>query len=152
MRLRLSAAVAAVLLVITMIVMVLTHTPAFGVAANLATPLRPGVSAPLDLELTNPHSYPMTVTAVSVRVSAVTVTRTGAPSTCAPSNFVVSQPVKVLPLTLDPHSSLTLSQANFPKSAWPRITMLKTRVSQNECKHVSLTLSYLANGAFWGRP
>lgn len=152
MRLRLSALIAAVLLVITMIVMVLTHTPVFGVAANLATPLRPGVSAALDLKLTNPHSYPMTVTAVSVRVSSVRVTRTGAPSSCSPSNFVVSQPVKVLPLTLDPHSSVTLSQANFPQSAWPKITMLKTRVSQNECKRVSLTLSYLAAGAFWGKP
>lgn len=152
MRVRLSAAIAVVLLVITMIVMVLTHTPVFGVAANLSTPLRPGFAAPLDLSLTNPHSYPITVTSVSVRVSSVTVARTGAPSRCSTSNFVVSQPVKVLPLTLAPHSSVTLSQKNFPKSSWPAIRMLKTRVSQNECKRVDLQLSYAASGAFWGKP
>jgi hypothetical protein len=152
MRVRLSAAIAVVLLVIAMIVMVLTHTPAFSVSGNLTSALRPGTSAPIDLTLTNPHSYPMTVTAVAVRISAVTVATTGKPSSCSTSNFVVREPVKVLPITLAAHSSVSLSNKNFPRSSWPQITMLKTNVSQNECKNVSLQISYLANGAFWGKP
>jgi hypothetical protein len=152
MKTRLSAAFAVVLLVITMIAMVFMHTPVFGVSGSLSTPLRPGASAPIDLALTNQHSYSMTVTAVSIRVTAVTDARTGKPSRCSASNFVVRQPVKVLPLAVAAHSTLNLSDSDFPTSSWPAILMRKTKVSQDECKNVALQISYTAADAFWGKP
>jgi hypothetical protein len=152
MRVRLAAAVAVLLLISAVIVTVLTHTPAFNIAGDLATPLRPGVTAPLDLAIANPHSYPITVTSVSVTVAAVTVARTGAPSRCAVSNFSINQSTTMTPITLAPHSHMTLSAQHFAKKTWPQIRMLKTRVSQNYCKGVTVELSYHASDAFWGQP
>jgi hypothetical protein len=151
MRIRLAAAIAVLLLIGTVIATVLTHLPAFDVAGDLSTPLRPGVTAPLDLAIANPHPYPITVTSVSVTVAAVTVASTGAPSRCAASNFSIGQSTTITPLTLAPHSHVTLSGQHFTKKTWPQIRMLKTRVSQNACKGVTLTLAYHASGALWSQ-
>ena len=151
MRVRLAAVIAVVLLIGAMIILVLTHTPAFTVAGDLSTPLRPGVTAPLDLAIANPHSYPITVTSVSVSVDAVTVARTGAPSRCSADNFTVTQPTTITPLTIAPHARVTLSNQDFPKKSWPQIHMLKTHWLQDSCKNVALQLNYHATGALWGQ-
>jgi hypothetical protein len=151
MRVRLAAVVAVVLLISAMIVLVLTHTPAFTVAGDLSTPLRPGVTAPLDLAIANPHSYPITVTSVSVSVDGVTVAHTGAPSRCSADNFTVTQSTTITPLTIAPHAHVTLSSQNFPKKVWPHIHMVKTHALQDSCKNVALQLNFHATGALWGQ-
>jgi hypothetical protein len=150
MRIRLAAVVAVVLLIGAMIVLVLTHTPAFTVAGDLSTPLRPGTTAPLDLAIANPHAYPITVTSVSVTVEAVTVARTGAPSRCSTDNFAVTQPTAIMPLTIAPHAHVSLASRDFDRKSWPQIHMLKTRHLQDACKDVALTLDYHATGKLWG--
>jgi hypothetical protein len=151
MRVRLTAAIAVLLLVVTMIVMVLTHIPAFTIVGDLSTRLRPGVSAPLDVAITNPHSYPLTVTSISVTVTAVTVARTGAPSRCSTTNFTVKQPITIAPITLAPHSRVTLSSLLFAKSRWPQLKMLKTRQLQDVCKNVTVSLAFHASARLWGQ-
>ena len=151
MRTRLAAAFAVLMLAGATIVMALTHTPAFSVTGDLSTPLRPGTTVPLDLAIANPHSYPITVTSVSVSVAAVTVVRTGAPSRCAVTNFSISEPTTLTPLTLAPHSRMTLSATRLAKSAWPHVRMAKTHASQNSCKGVKLTLAFHGSGALWGQ-
>lgn len=150
MRVRLTAAFAVLLLVVTMVFMVLTHIPAFTIVGDLSTRLRPGASAPLDLAITNPHSYPLTVTSISVTVAAVTVARNGAPSRCSTTNFTVKQPITITPITLAPHSRVTLSSLLFPSSQWPQLKMLKTHSVQDACKNVSLSLAYHASARLWG--
>ena len=149
MRVRLAAAFAAMMLVGAMIAVVLAHTPAFTVVGDLSTPLRPGMSAPLDLAIANPHSYPLTISSVSVAVTAVKTIENGKASHCAATNFTITEPTTITPITVAPHSRVTLSGLHFAKAKWPQVRMLKTQVSQDSCKHVSLTLSYSAAAALW---
>jgi hypothetical protein len=149
MRIRLTAVCAALVLGIAITWAVLMHTPAFTITGDLSTPLRPGVSAPLDLAISNPQSYPITVTSVVVSLDAVTVRGTGAPSRCTLDNFSIIQTVDVAPIQLAPHAHATLTDLRVAKGNWPKIHMLKSTGPQNICQSVALKLGYHAAGNFW---
>src|ERR1700710_1568380 len=149
MKSRVVAVSAAVVLVIAIILAVLMHTPPFTVSGDLSTPLRPGDSAPLDLKVSNPPPFPITITSVTVSINAVTVAATGATSKCAATNFNIEQTDAVASLVLAPNSSETLAALGTDKSLWPQIHMVKSSAVQDACKLVALKLSYHANGNFW---
>ena len=149
MKSRVLAVSAVILLVIAIILAVLMHTPPFTVAGDLSAPLKPGASAPLELTISNPHSFPITVTSVTVSIDAVNSAGTGTPSHCASSNFAITQTDAVAALVLAPHSSETLADLGIDQSKWPHIHMIKSSTLQDACKSVALKLGLHANGNFW---
>lgn len=103
--------------------------------------LSPGVSAPLDLAITNPNPVPINVT-------ALTATVTGTSSTaCGAGNYSATG-YSGGPLVIPANSTRTLSDLTVPRAQWPTVTMLNLPVNQNACMGVTVNLQYsgTANG------
>jgi hypothetical protein len=124
--------------------------PVFSVTGNLATRLEPGLQVPLDLVISNQHSYPVRVRAMLVSVTAVDNGSTDPRHQCSITNFSVTQAVGVTPMMLKPHSRVSLGGLGVTKAHWPKVTMLQiSKRAQAECKNARLTLQYSAPGWFW---
>jgi hypothetical protein len=144
--------VACVLLVVIALcaVFAAARMPVFSVSGNLATRLEPGAAVPLDLVITNRHSYPVRVRSMLVTVAAVDNGSTDPRHQCAVTNFSVIQAVGVTPVMLKPHSRVSLGGLGVTKANWPKVKMLQiSKRAQAECKNVRLTLQYSAPGWFW---
>jgi hypothetical protein len=120
-------------------VLVLTVVRArqFPIGGDLTTLLHPGGGAPLDLVLTNPHSFDIRVTALSVSVRAAT-TEAGCSGN---ANYAVTQYGGGYPLVLHPGSTW-LSELAPNSSAWPRVSMHDLPTNQDACKNARLSLDY----------
>jgi len=115
----------------------------FPIGGDLTTPLYPGSGAPLDLVLTNPHSFDVQVIALSVRLRPGTTN----PQCGGDANFAVTQYSGGYPLVLHPGST-RLSALVSNSAYWPRVSMHNLPTNQDECKDVRLSLDYegLATG------
>jgi hypothetical protein len=113
----------------------------FSTGGNLAAPLCPGVSEPLDMTFANPNAGPITIAAGGITKSNIAVTTNKAG--CAASNFAVTQGLKVK-VTIPAHltTPVSLSALHVPNSDWPVITMLNTPTNQDACEDAKLTLTY----------
>jgi len=118
----------------------------FSIEGNTTEPISPGVRASLDLELTNPHESPMTVTDLSVKVLKVSAPHADAEHPCAVGDFVVSQASSSRTITLAARARRTLSSLGLAVATWPHVGMLNSPVNQDGCKGASLTLGYTASG------
>lgn len=117
----------------------------FTIEGNLTRPISPGVMIPLDLEIKNPHSFPLSVTDLVVTVHDVSAPRAGDVLPCSVGDFAVDQASR-LKITLAARSSGTLSSLDVAHDTWPRVGMLNRPVNQDGCKGASLTLAYVASG------
>lgn len=118
----------------------------FAIGGNLAGTLAPGAPpGPVDLSLTNSNSKSLSITGLTVTISAVTKAA-GATGSCATSDYTVTQYSGAYPLTLAAGRTATLSQLGVPRAAQPQLQMLDTRVSQDGCKGATLTLAYAGSG------
>jgi hypothetical protein len=118
-----------------------TPTPS-GPPANFANAgdaagLLPGVSAPLDLRLTNPNTTSMQVTALQVAVAEVT----SIPGCSGGANYAAAQYSGAYPLTLPPGAT-QLSALVPDSSKWPRVQMLETGTVQDVCRGAAVHLDY----------
>ncbi|HEX4057503.1 MAG TPA: hypothetical protein VHX87_04195 [Galbitalea sp.] len=124
--------------------------PVFSVRGDLASRLEPGVAVPLDLVISNEHSYPVRVRSMVVTVTAVDNGSSDPRHQCAVTNFSVTQAVGLTPVMLKPHSRVTLADLGVTTAHWPKVKMLQvSKRAQAECKNARLTLQYSAPGWFW---
>jgi hypothetical protein len=114
--------------------------PNFPISGDADRTLAPGVTALLNLSLTNPFSSPMSVSALGVSIASVN--KTG----CATSNYSVTQYTGSYPLVVPANSTRTLQQLSVPSSAWPKVSMLNLPVDQDACQNATVTLSYTGTG------
>jgi hypothetical protein len=124
--------------------------PVFSVSGNLENALAPGVEVPLDLIISNKHSYPVRMRALVVTVASVDNGSTDPHNQCAVTNFSVTQAVGIAPIMLKPHSRVSLASLGVTKAHWPKVRMLQvSKRTQEECKSARVTLEYSAPGWFW---
>ncbi|TFD48317.1 hypothetical protein E3T55_13650 [Cryobacterium frigoriphilum] len=118
-----------------------------GVAGTTSEPLSPGFTQTLNLELTNPHDF-----AVSVDTLAVTLIEVDAPNAtpqrgCSLADFAAVQVAQSLALTVPPQTTATLLTLGIPWEFLPQLAMLNPNVNQDGCKGATVTLQYEAMGA-----
>ena len=111
--------------------------PPFAISGGTATPLIPGLRAPLDLVLTNPNRSPIEVT----RLSAAVRSRTTSPGCNGSSNFMIIPFSGGYPLRLAPGST-RLSRLVADPNRWPQLVMRNLPTNQDACKNVRLDLDY----------
>lgn len=118
----------------------------FTIHGNATEPISPGVTAPLDLLLTNPQGVPMSVTDLSVIVRGVSAPNADDAHPCAVGDFTVDQASRSLEITLPARATSALSSLGFARASLPAVGMLERSVNQDGCKGASLTLGYAASG------
>jgi hypothetical protein len=121
------------------VTLVVEEKKPFQISGAAPTELVPGQSAPVDLLLTNPHSFPLQVTELNIVVDNTT----SDPACDGPENFSVTAiPAGDYPLTLPANSSRTLSSLT-PAPQLPTVGMTNlTSTDQDACKDVSFNLHY----------
>ena len=98
----------------------------FKITGNLGRSLYPGGGAPLNLRLTNPNDFPVTVTRIAAQVAGTD--QTG----CGTENFRAGgMQLGVYPFTLEPGESRTLQELGLSNLQEPRIRMLDTALNQD---------------------
>lgn len=102
--------------------------------------LAPGVSAPINLAITNPNHGAIRVTRLTVRV-----TGTSTPG-CSTSNFSITQFSGSYPIRVPANSTRTLAQLGIVHALRPKITMRDLPVNQDICKDTRITLGYSGMG------
>ncbi|MGJ3192899.1 hypothetical protein FQP90_22460 [Paenarthrobacter nitroguajacolicus] len=119
----------------------------FGVTGSLQGPLAPGVSLPLDLQISNPENKSIAVTNVSASISQVvrTPAAIAAGLPCSSADYNVTQFTGTYPFDVQPGST-SLSALGIPQASWPRISMLDTLQLQDGCKGATLELTYSGTG------
>lgn len=118
----------------------------FAIGGDLAHPIVPGQSAPVDLALSNPHEFPMIVSNLRVAVVAVEAPHANTAYPCSLEDFTVTQPPAGLEITVGPGDDSTLGTLGVPASHWPTVGMRDAPTNQDGCKSAELTLAYSASG------
>lgn len=101
-----------------------------------STALVPGGTAALDVRVTNPNTTPITLTGLTVRVTA-TSDEAGCP---AAVHFRTAD--AAAPVTVPAGATRTLSDLGVPSTDWPQVSMLDLPSNQDACKSLSLTLAF----------
>ncbi len=113
----------------------------FSVDGEPTRELAPGVSAPVDVRVTNSHGSALNVRSLSMGIARIDAPRAGATLGCEVADFAIEQfsgPAFVVP----PRSMRRLSELGIPASQWPRLAMLDRPVRQDGCKGATLQLSF----------
>ncbi|MEP7192746.1 MAG: hypothetical protein ABI903_07760 [Actinomycetota bacterium] len=118
----------------------------FTIRGNTTEAISPGVKASLDLLLTNPHAFPMSVTDLNVRVQKVSAPNADDAHPCAVGDFAVDQASATAKITLTARSTTALSGLGLARTTWPQVGMFNRLANQDGCKGASLTLAYTASG------
>ena len=113
----------------------------FMITGEVSRQLVPGRIVRVNLRLTNSLRFDLAVTRLAIKVSKVT--KAGRTSTCLPSDFVVRPATFATALPLDARSNGSLRVLGLHPSRWPRIGLLNLPVNQDDCKGVTLTLSFV---------
>ncbi|GAA0926277.1 hypothetical protein GCM10009554_06400 [Kribbella koreensis] len=120
----------------------------FTISGNLAEPLAPGISRPLNLTLTNPNNKPLAITNLTATVQSVTRTAYAIAHNqpCTAADYAVTQYSGPYPLSAPANSSTSLADLGVAVSARPKVSMLNTPFNQDGCKGATLTLTYSGSG------
>jgi hypothetical protein len=115
----------------------------FSISGTAPSPLYPGAAAsPMNLTLTNPNGYSMTITSITVAVASVSAPHATSGFPCSANDFATRSYTSSTGFTLPANSTKTLSDLGVAQSQWPTLGMLDTPTNQDGCKGASLTLSY----------
>ena len=91
----------------------------------------------LDLSITNPNSFAIKVTSITVSIQSETLN-----GTCSTAdNFTIVQGL-LTPVVIAANSTQSLSDAGVAAGDRPQIQMLETHVNQDECKGVTIHFNY----------
>jgi hypothetical protein len=123
-----------------------SSSASFTIAGSATESISPGVKAPLDLKLTNPHDFPMSVTDLRVTVQKVSAPNADNARPCSIGDFAVGQASSKITITVAARATSALSSLGLARAAWPQVGMLDRSVNQDGCKGASLTLGYAASG------
>lgn len=107
--------------------------------------LAPGLSASLDLVLTNPNRFAITVLSLTVRVRSISAPRADAGHPCTRQDFIIAQ-FSGRPMRLRPAETRALGRLGIAPGRWPRVSMPDRAINQDGCKSASLTLDYRGEG------
>jgi len=118
----------------------------FTIEGSAIEPISPGVRAPLDVRLTNPHDFPMSVADLRVRVQKVSAPNADDAHPCAVGDFTVDQASSGLQITVAVRATSALSNLGVSSAKQPHVGMLNRPANQDGCKGASLTLAYTASG------
>jgi hypothetical protein len=114
----------------------------FTIAGNLATPLEPGLGAPLDLALANPGTTEIAVSGLQVALSGIGAPHATASYPCTSDDFYVAQFSGAYGFTIPASSTRTLSELGFSEAQLPRVAMPNRPLNQNGCKGASLQFDF----------
>jgi hypothetical protein len=123
-----------------------TSAEPFTMEGSTTEPISPGVRAPLNLRLTNPHSVPISVTQLSVTVQKVSAPNADVVRPCTIADFAVDQASSDIEITVAARATSTLSTLGLTRATMPQVGMPNRSVNQDGCKGASLTLAYTASG------
>ncbi len=114
----------------------------FTIGGNAGNLFYPGTSEPLDLIITNPFKFAITVLTVSVTVAPVPA-RNGVPDPACPAvtNLLVTRPLGAT-LTVPALSTKSLSDLGVPQARWPVLTMPNLPTNQDACEGATFSLLY----------
>jgi hypothetical protein len=128
----------------THVTLVVQQTVPFTISGNASPSLAPGVSAPLDLTLTNPYNLPLKITALGGTIDDAT-----SDGGCSGAqNFQFHSIASTsLPLTLAAGQTATLTQLGVSDTDKPHVEMLNLSSNQDACKGVSLSLHYTGSAS-----
>lgn len=119
--------------------LVVQKSSGFQITGNLGAQLYPGVKRPLNLSLSNPESFDVKVTSLSVALEEGT-SKAGCSGT---QNFNVTQvPAARYPITLPAGQTRTLTQLGVSDADKPQVEMLNRPWNQDACKGASIVLDY----------
>jgi hypothetical protein len=119
----------------------------FGIDGNVSRSLLPGSTAPINIRISNPHFYPITVSALTVRISSITTAHRG--ETCSVDNFTVRQAQRVS-IHLAPYSAVSLNKISPSSQDWPSVHLTGNQAKlENGCQGATLHLTYSAAGTWW---
>ena len=126
---------------------VLEANRTFGVSGSVDGLLAPGVSSPLDLQISNPNNKSIAVTNLTVAINQVirTPMAVAANLPCTTADYNLVQYSGQYPLTVVP-GTRSLSALGVSQTKWPRIQMLDTAQLQDGCKGATLKLTYSGTG------
>jgi len=120
----------------------------FTIEGSSTAPITPGISVPLDLEITNLHDAALSVTDLAVTVREVQAPNAEDALPCSARDFALDQVSADLEITLAANTTSTLRELTTGTSdAWPQVGMLDRPVNQDGCKGALLTLDYTGSGA-----
>src|SRR5438445_3248517 len=115
----------------------------FGISGNASAAFYPGATPqPLDLVLTNPFSFDIKVTGVTVTIQAAT-TKNGNPNPGCDGvqNLKVTRQFNGT-VTLAKKTTSSLSQLGTPASQYPLLQMPDLPVNQDACRNSTFRMSY----------
>jgi hypothetical protein len=118
----------------------------FIISGTTTPQMKPGVSAPLDLSLTNTSDVAILVSSLTVTVREVTAPNADAGHPCSAADFTVHQAADGIELSLSAGETGRLSTLQLPLPNWPRVQMMNRPVNQDGCKQATLTLDYSGAG------
>jgi hypothetical protein len=122
----------------TNLTMVVQGKQPFTISGGSASALSPGESQPLNLSLTNPYNFDLSITGLQA-----TPNGTSSVDCDATTNFSVTQiPSGQLPVTLPAGQTKTLDELGITDANKPQVSMLNLNSSQNACKGANLHFSY----------
>jgi hypothetical protein len=113
---------------------------------NLSTLLYPGASGALDVRISNPFSFDIHVSQLTVTVRRST-TRNGQPNPACDGTVnltVLGQYSGPEPLRVPKKRTVSLSELGLPRSQWPQLLMPDLPVNQDACKRTTFTFDYAA--------
>jgi hypothetical protein len=113
---------------------------------DLAAPLYPGASRPLNVLIGNPFSFDVHVSGLTVTVRRPT-TRDGQPNPSCDGTAnlrVLRQYGGPVPLRVPGNRTLSLADLGVPQSQWPQLLMPDLPVNQDACKRTTFTFDYAA--------
>lgn len=119
----------------------------FDVSGSVDGLLAPGITRPVNLQVSNSHNKSIAVTNLTVAVSEVVRTSAAVASNlpCTTADYKITQYSGAYPLTVSP-GARTLSELGVPESKRPQIAMLDTSKLQDGCKGATLKLTYSGTG------
>jgi hypothetical protein len=110
----------------------------------LSQPFFPGSTQGLNLVLSNPYNFPISVTSVTVTVDPATTTKSGGkanPSCVGNDNLQVTRQLASA-VTLPSNATKSLSDLGVADSDLPQVKMLDLDTNQDACKDTTFKLSY----------
>lgn len=119
----------------------------FSITGDTTVLISPGVSARLDLTVTNPHNQRLTVRGLTVTLPTVTAPNAHAAHPCTIADFQIVQLPRSVVITVPAKTTKSLSALGVAANRWPRLTMIDSAANQDGCKGATLTLAYTATGS-----
>jgi hypothetical protein len=124
-----------------------TPVAGFGLSGDLSQRLSPGLTAPLNVTITNPFHFDILVSGITVTPRQAT-TRDGRPNPACDGTVnltVARQYSGPSPLRVQARRTLSLADLGVAPARWPLLRMPDLPVNQDACKNTAFTFTYSAD-------